>query len=167
MKSIQYRARLCLRPDQKIETGECAVDECIGDGTSSGRRWCCGRLGVEERTLVGPQSEIMAGQEKLNAVGELVRKRDLGDGRVYRDLQLRLIHLLQCRGDDPVAFLVRIDQQGVVDAVGRDSHILQNRLSTAGRSAAAVQRSEVGVVRGGHVSRRAETGCAGGWGPSG
>src|SRR3984893_15207916 len=139
MQRVQNRARLCLRADQKIESGERAIDEGVGNrssGRGSAGGWRGSRLGVEERALIRFQSEISTAQIGLYTIAQLVIECDLCDGRIDCNLQLRLIYLLQCRFDEPVIFLVRIDQQGVVDGIGRDLLALQNRLAAAARTSA-------------------------------
>jgi hypothetical protein len=47
----------------------------------------------------------------LHAVFERIVERDLGDGGIDRNLQLRTVELVQRLLDDSVIFLVGIDQQ--------------------------------------------------------
>ena len=129
MQGVQDGARLRLRSDQEIESRERAIDERVGDGSSRRRRWRGRRLRVESGAVVRPQTEIMAGQIELNAVGQIVVEGDLRDGRIDGDLQLRLIDLLQRRGVElrqgyglaeaaPVCLFNRVDRPNVRGTLG-------------------------------------------------
>ena len=89
----------------------------------------------------------MACQIGLNAIAQFVGEGDLRDRGIDRDLQLRLIELAERRFDDPVIFLIRIDEHFIVDGIRRDPHALQNRLAAACTSAAAIQGSQAAAVR--------------------
>ena len=111
---VEDDARLGGGPDQKIEAGE---------GARQHRAACA----VNDRTSVRLEPDIRALQEELDTVIEGVVERDLGDGSLDGDLQLRAVQLAQRSLDDPVAFLIGIDQQRVVDGVGCDPHSRQQR----------------------------------------
>ena len=74
-------------------------------------------------------ADVVALEEELHAVAQTVVERDLGDGRIDRDLQLRPVELAQRLLDEAVVLLVGVDQQRVVDGVGGDAHVGQDRRS--------------------------------------
>ena len=88
----------------------------------------------------------MTGEKELNAELKLVGEVDFGDRGVDRDLQLRLIHLLQRRFDDLVVALVGVNQQRVVDDVRRDPDVLQDRRPARARTVPLVQLTEISAA---------------------
>lgn len=129
-----------FRTDQEVEAGKRAIDEGVGDRSRDGCDACYGidggrwrgcRLGVEYGTGIRLQSDVTAGEVGLDAIAQIVGERHLGNRRVDRDLKLRLIDLQQGGFDRPIVRLIRVDQQGVVDGIGRDPHVLQHRLAVA------------------------------------
>ena len=54
VQRVQDGARLRLRSDQEIESGECAIDEGVGDRSGGRRDRRRRRLGVEEGALIWP-----------------------------------------------------------------------------------------------------------------
>src|SRR5436309_527326 len=76
------------------------------------------------------RADVLAGEECLHAIVQVFIERDLRDGRVDRNLQLRPVELFQRLLDDPIAFLIGVDQQRVVDRVGGDAHARQNAATT-------------------------------------
>ena len=73
------------------------------------------------------RADIGAAQKSLHAVVQILIQRDFRDGRVDPDLQLRPVELAQRLLDDPVALLIGVNEQRVVDRVGRDAHTRQDR----------------------------------------
>jgi hypothetical protein len=136
VKRIEDGGGLRLRSDQEVETGKGAVDERAGEGPGGridARRR--GGLGVERRALIWLQPQVLARQEELHAVAQLVGQRYFREGCVDRHLQRWLVDLPQRGLDDLVVALVRIDQEGIVDDIGRDAHVLQQRLTGIARAA--------------------------------
>ena len=58
------------------------------------------------------------------------------------DLQLRPVELAQRLLDEPVVFLVGVDQQRVVDRVGGDAHARQDRAALVAAAADAPARAK-------------------------
>ena len=127
---IEDDARIGFAPEQEVEPGKRpaqhgtggSVDEIHGPGV---------RL----------QPEILALDEILHAVFQRIVERDLGDGRIDRNLQLRPVELVQRLLDDAVVLLIGIDQQRVVGSVRSDPHARQDgrptRAATTATAAAA------------------------------
>ena len=84
VQSVEDHARLCLRPDQKIEARKDPAENCAG-----------GARGIKDRTTIGRKTYVLAVQEELDTVPEIVVQRDLGNGSVDRYLQLRSVKLLR------------------------------------------------------------------------
>src|SRR5262249_9135198 len=112
VQRIQNEARLLLWPDQKVEPRKGPDKKCTGDAFVIQKRWL-GSAGTEHRAAVGLEAEILAGQEELHAIVQIVVQRHLGDGGLDCDLHLRSIDLTNGALDDPVVLLARIDQQRV------------------------------------------------------
>jgi len=75
------------------------------------------------------RADVAALEEELHAVVQIVVERDLRDGGVDRDLQLRAVELAQRLLDHAEIFLVGVDQQRVVDR----SAVIRTLNSAAGR----------------------------------
>ena len=80
-------------------------------------------------------------QVELNAVGQRVVERDLGDGGVDGDLQLRPVELGERAQDELVVFVARIDQQRVARGVGGDADAFEERPAAAPRRRLAAPRA--------------------------
>src|SRR5580704_15136586 len=106
-------------------------------------------------------------QVELDAVGQRVVERNLGDGGVDGDLQLRTVELGEGAQDELVVFVARKDQQRVARGVGGDADAFENRAAApraAASRAARFERIGVGAVRRSDralKSRRSAAGAAG------
>src|SRR5262249_8098058 len=81
--------------------------------------------------LVAAQADVLALEENLDAVVQVVVEHHLGDGGVDGDLKLRPIELAQGTLDDAVVLLVGVDQERVVGDVSGDPYARQNRLGSS------------------------------------
>ena len=106
---------LASLPSRKLKPGKRPAQHRAG-----------GAVDEVDGAAVRLQPDILALEEILHAVFQRIVERDLGDGRIDRDLQLRPVELIQRLLDDAVIFLVGIDQQRVVGGVGGDPHARQD-----------------------------------------
>src|SRR3984957_14115829 len=178
MQGSQDHGRLGFLADEEIESWYRAAEQGVGSRASDGaRRRCrgrcrcrcrcrccrarycgCGRRrsGVENRSLIRSQSQRVTGEKELNAELKLVGEVDFGDRGIDRDLQLWLVHLAQCRCNNPVVALIGVDQERVVDEVRSDPDVLQQWRSTRAGAISFVQLTEISPV--GAALRSAESG---------
>ena len=105
------------------------------------------------------RADVLAGKESLHAVIQVLVQRDLGDGRIDRHLELRPVELLQRLLDHAIAFLIGVDEQGVVDRVRRDAHARQDR-ALAGLPAASERAAAEPGTRAGSDARASERSAA-------
>src|SRR6516165_6758355 len=137
VKRIEDGGWLHLRSDEEVESRKGAVDEGAGRRRRDTSNRTCGRgrrfcgLRIEQRALIWLQPQILARNVELHAVAQLVGQSDFGDGRIDRYLKLWLVDLPQRGLDDLVVALIRIDQEGIVDDIGRDAYPLHQRLTAA------------------------------------
>src|ERR1700730_13554319 len=105
MQGIEDHVRRQLGPKQQIESGKGAIERRAHQAGGVHRR-----LAWRRRRDVGYRSGG-GRQEGLDAVAEIVVERDLRNGRVNGDLQLRPVDLDQCALDDAVILLTGVYQQ--------------------------------------------------------
>src|SRR3981081_2204185 len=156
MQGVEDHVRVRLTADEKIEAGECPVEKRAGDAVHDGsRRARRRRRNVEGAALIRGHAEILALDEKLNPIAEIFIERDLGDGRVDRDLQLRLVELPQRLLDDPVFFRAGVDEERIGRRVGGDPDALQHglTLTAPGRGNAYIELVGGAAGRPGRRSR--------------
>src|SRR5262249_41820939 len=119
MQGIQNDSGLRFRSHEKVKARQNAAKNRAGCACS-----------IENGTVVLAEADIAALQEELDAVAQRIIEGDLGNRGIDGDLELRSIELLQRSFDDPVAFLVGVDQQCIVDDIGRNSHAGEKRVAS-------------------------------------
>src|SRR5215472_18581422 len=136
MQGAQDDPRIGLHSHQKVESRQhTAWDRALV------------AIGIADRAAVRIKAEVLALQEELYAVIELVIERHLGDRRLDRDLQLRPVELLECALDNAIVFLVGINQNGIVHGVRRNPHAWKNGIAAAGSGSAVLHVSSETEVR--------------------
>ena len=70
-----------------------------------------------DRAIVFAESNILTGEECLNAELEVVRQRDFRDRRIDCNLHQRPVDVAKRAFDDPIVFLVGIDHNRIVARV--------------------------------------------------
>ena len=77
-------------------------------------RYVLARAQQTDRALVFAESDILTGEEGLNAELEFVRQRDFRDRRIDRNLHQRPVDVAKRAFDDPIVLLVGIDHNRIV-----------------------------------------------------
>ncbi len=175
MQRVEDHARRILRSDQEIEAGKDAPEQRAGGGVDRGAGdRASGAVGGGDGVAAGSGGDgvderaLLAREEELHAIVQLIVQRHLGDGCLDRDLALWPVDLADGLLDDALRFLVGIDQHRIVGDVRGDPDVRQDGVAAGGLRGCAEQsaRRIVLYARRTRVGRRRE-GSAVGAAPAG